>query len=542
MPPPASGPHVEPELPAPPGSPISDLRPPTIGVGLVLFLLFFQFWSRYVPSPWAVFVVDDWTNWARSLLYSGPVDALRTGLQDPNRPISMAAVETLFGLFGRDARLWTLVSVAGNSLLMLGLAGMAWELTRRRSVVLLAGVLFALWPNLTETYHWSTQVLNEVSCALVWYGLSGWLWIAHVRRGGGWRLTFSALTYLVALFSYEAGILLPAAYLALLSWRRHPIASAAKMTPFAGAVLLYAAWRMTDAFGMNETWIYPVHMQAGLSLADVLWNAKSILHGWVGDRMFGSVLNGLQSFGTLSPWVGRGMIFGNIAAVALLFGIISRARIREGEAPAAAVAAPAFGFVLLWIAAAFAIPLVSYTAPRLNVLPAMGISLLLALLLGRFPLRNLGLLLAVPAILALASNQGTAEAYRQTGIANACLFDHLQRTEPEWRDRDILLIETRGIRDRLTPGLLPPSSRDQRAWAQYGNALLFRGFAAKGMVQAITREPRIRITVINDVEYGARIEGDTLLWHERYREEQPHQQSPDKVFVVDWGSVLWDVQ
>ncbi|MBU1695324.1 MAG: hypothetical protein KKC51_15380 [Verrucomicrobia bacterium] len=68
-----------------------------------------------------------------------------------------------------------------------------------------------LWPNLTETWRWSTQILNEVTCALLFYALSGWLFVAHVRRGGAWRLTGSALAYGIGLLPYEQGILLPAA-------------------------------------------------------------------------------------------------------------------------------------------------------------------------------------------------------------------------------------------------------------------------------------------------------------------------------------------
>ena len=241
----------------------SGTRSCRLGKWVVLGVLLLQFWSRCLPSPWAVLVGDDWANLARSSFYASHLDAALTGLQDPNRPLSMLAVNVGYRLFGDRAICWTLLSLVGNSILLLATMKMALELTGRRFVAVATGAVFALLPNLTETYHWSTQVLNEVSCGLVPYALSGWLWVAYVRRGGGWRLALSALAFGVALFSYEAGIFLPAAYLVLLPWRKAPIKSILRIAPIGVAGLLYLAWRSTNAFGMNQVWHYPPHMQGG---------------------------------------------------------------------------------------------------------------------------------------------------------------------------------------------------------------------------------------------------------------------------------------
>lgn len=152
-------------------------------------VLVLQFWSRYLPAPRAELAVDDWINLSRSKTYASYAEAAWQGLLDPNRPLSMIAVNVGWRLFGDRALYWTLVSLIGNSLLLLFTMKMALELTGRRIVAILTGVVFTILPNLTETYHWSTQVLNEVSCGLVPYALSGWLWVAYVRRGavGDWR-------------------------------------------------------------------------------------------------------------------------------------------------------------------------------------------------------------------------------------------------------------------------------------------------------------------------------------------------------------------
>lgn len=517
-------------------APTSPIR---LGYGLILFAFVLLFWSRYMPSPWTVLVADDWANLARSLFYDSHGQAFFTGLQDPNRPLSMAAVGIIFRLFGQNACYWTALSLLANALLVLFLMKMTLELTGRRSIAFLQVAFFILLPTLTETYHWSTQVLNEISCALVFYALSGWMWVAYVRRDGAWRLALSALAYAVGLFSYESGILLPAALLVLLPWRRAPMRSLLRLAPFGVVCLFYVAWRITDAFGMNESWHYPPHMEAGLTLWSTSWNIRELLHWWIGDHLFGAMLSGFQSFSTLPPWTRRLLVVGNVIAVVWVGRAISRAA-RSDEArgsPAPFSVSQALLFGVAWTGAAMAISVVSYTAPRLNVLPAMGIGLLLALSLARWPMRYWGAALLVPAVLALTSNQGTAESYRQVGELNSRLYAHLEQTVDDWRDKEVVLIDTRSLRNRLTPGLLRPVGVHPGTWAEYNNALLLRGFVPGGMVRLILDEPRHGIRVLHDVEYGARVEGNILHWHARYAPARPHTTPMSGVYVVDVHAV-----
>lgn len=506
-----------------------------LGWGLILFILMLQFVSRYLPSPGAVWVADDWANAARSSLYASTAEAAWTGLQDPNRPLSMLAVEVGYRLFGDRAWIWTLVSLAGNSLLLLAILKMVFELTGRRWATAATGVIFALLPNLTETYHWSTQVLNEVACGLVPYALSGWLWVAYMRRGGIWRLALSTLTYGVGLFSYEAGILLPAAYLVLLPWKKAPLKSLLRIAPIGAAGILYLAWRRTNAFGLNQAIYYPPHMQIGPSLYGIVINTWNLLQWWIGDHMVGSMLNGFEAFASVSLWTRR-FLFAANCGVAVLIGWglrrLSAADKKEDKNhPFSGRQVALFG--LIWTGASMAVSLVSYAAPRLNVLPAIGISLLAALALERVPFRLWAPLLLVPTILALVSNQGTAENFRQAGHWNRAINSHLQQTADEWRGKEFLLFDTQSLRQRQAPGLLRPVNEDQATWANYGNAPLARGFSFGGMVQLITKSKNPRIQVLHDVEYGARIKGDQLIWHNRYDPSRPHTNSMADVFVVD---------
>jgi len=522
-----------------PPSASNSLHPASrrLGFYLVLFVFLLQFGSHYMPNPWAVFVADDWANWARSSFYESHFDALCTGLQDPNRPFSMAAVEVVFRIFGHQPVYWTLLSIAANSFLIFCLMRIAWGLTERKTSALIAGVLFALFPNLTETYHWSTQILNEVTCALMLYALSGWMWVDYVRKGGAWRSVFSVTAYFVALFSYEAGVLLPVAYLFILPWRHSPVKSLLRLSPFGLTLVAYVAWRMTDALGMNHSWHYPPHMEAGISITGIIWNIQQLMQWWIGDNLLGATLNGLQSFATLPTWIRRGLVLVNILALAIAGWIIRGSQIQEADHRTKFTSIDVVMFCTAWICAAISIPVLSYTAPRLNVLPAIGISLLLAYLLARRPVRLWGPWLMIPAILAMTSNQGTSESYRQVGELNHRLFTHLTQTKLDWSQKEVLLLDTQTIRQRLTTGLLDPVSRDQSVWAEYHNALLLRGFVTRGMVQLILENPTPPILVLHDVENGTRKDGEFLLWHERYNPDVSKKTELQQVFTVDAGLV-----
>ena len=507
-----------------------------LGWGLVLAALLLQFWSRYLPTPSAVLVGDDWTNLARSeVVFSSDGEAIRAGMIDPNRPLSNTAVFVGYRWFGDQAWLWTILSLAGNSLLLLFTMKMAMELTGRRMAAVLTGVGMALLPNLSQTYHWSTQVLNEVACALVPYALSGWMWVAYVRRGGTWRLGISALGYFLGLFSYEAGILLPAAYLVLLPWRTAPWKSLGRMVPFGVVFLLYVAWRRTNAFGLNQAIVYPPHMQEGFRVWGIARNAWDMFHWWAGDQMGESLVFGFRSFSTISLWARRFLFAANVGVVSLLGWGLWRLAAAKKECESAGTFGrwQQAGFAGVWTLAAAVAPLMSYVVPRLLVLPAMGVSLLAALALARWPIGRWGPVLFLPALLCMTANQGTAESFRQAGAMQQGLYAHLQDTAEEWQSKKILLLDTRALRQRLTPGLIQPVGEFQGTWAAYGEVPLMRGFVPLGMARVITGRKVHEVQIVHDVENGARIDGDNLVWHDRYNPVRQHTNSVSEVFSVD---------
>ncbi|MBP7828556.1 MAG: hypothetical protein KA248_01420 [Kiritimatiellae bacterium] len=510
------------------------------GASVVLAVLALMFVSRYLPSPRAVFVADDWFNYARSSFYATHGDAVRTALTDPNRPLSMAAVEIVYRVFGDRSGLWTALSLVSHSLMILCVMLMGWELTRSWRTAAIQGVLLVLLPNLTETWHWSTQILNQVTCAMLPYALSGWMGVAYVRRGGAWRAALSAVAYAVGLFSYEQGILLPAAGLTLLSDRRELRRVLTGLAPMGVIAVLYAAWRVTNSFGLNTFWGYPPQMTASASWTLPLWNLRQIMHWWMGDNLFGAWLDGLRGFAMLAPWTRRLLVMLGVAMLAAAGALLKR-RAGEEEATDRAGVPPvrAAAFGLLWAAAAYTVCLIAYVDSRLNILPAFGLTLALAVGLNRWPIRQWGPVLFLPALLAMAANQGTTESFRQVGVFDRRIYQHLQQTQPEWKDQAAVLVDTRALRQRLTRGLLAPIGAEVHTWALYQNALLLRSMVPRGMVWRLVGEWNPPLLVVHDVENGARIEGDRLVWHDRGAPDVVHDAPLDRVYVLDvWAAAV----
>lgn len=244
---------------------------------------------------------------------------------------------------------------------------------------------------------------------------------------------------------------------------------------------------------------------------------------------------GLNSFATLPPWTRRGLVLFNVI---LIYGAYRLWRKTAGQAPAGGSPTnvstwSVVGFGLAWTLAAMMISVISYTAPRLNVLPAIGISIVLGWLLANLPLRRIAPVLAIPVLLAMISNQGSAESFRQAGLFNVRLFEHLESTVEEWEEQQVIVFDTQSMRNRLTHGLLDPVSEAPVAWAVYNNALLFRGFVPKGMVRRALNTRQTDIIVLHDVEHGAHLQDNRLHWHSRYDPSKPRSTPMTNVYVVD---------
>ena len=58
------------------------------------------------------------------------------------------------------------------------------------------------------------------------------------------------------------------------------------------------------------------------------------------------------------------------------------------------------------------------------------------------------------------------------------------------------------------------------------------GFSFIGMAQLATGQKNSDLLVLHDVEYGTRIDGEWLFWHNRFNPARNHTNSMADVFVV----------
>ena len=502
------------------------------GIAVLVFV------SHFVVLPGTVMVADDWANLARASRHASAADAIAAGLQDPHRPVSMAAIEWVYFAFGSNTRFFSFVTVMFNMALACIVVLISLELLPSRAAAWWSGAVFACVPILIETFHWSTQAVNEIACGLVFYFLSAYLWLRHLRGGGPGVLIASAVAYGIGLFAYEAGIFAPAALAVLLLPRlRASKAELLRLLPFAVIFGLYMAWRTTNAFGMNHLWTYPSHMQPHVTLSSLLYKAAVVVNAWVGGGFWQAVRLGMDGFSSIPLRLHYGLVVLNVAIAAAFLVAAGVLRRKDEEQSGQSPVARGCLFALAWFACTAAPCLVSYYAPRLMVLPALGAAILAGRILAGLDPRFVSGAALVVMPLCLAANQGTSWQWRESGIVHQRIYDHLRGTSDDWKDKEVLFFDTSSLRQRSTKGLLQRDTWHESAWAWHGNALLLRGFALSGMIQHIVGKPELEQSVVLDTECGGNLRESDLVWYPRYDPTGTRTTALNRVFVVD----CWDV-
>jgi hypothetical protein len=176
---------------------------------------------------------------------------------------------------------------------------------------------------------------------------------------------------------------------------------------------------------------------------------------------------------------------------------------------------------------------VSWTAGRLNFLPAFGITVVLVWVLSCINIHKHFSVIALLVFAGLIVGQGTAYAWREAALFHQRLYECLKSTHMEWRDKEVLLLDTHSYRQRVTPGLSPAPSGSPFVYTVYGNAAMIRGYVPRAMMQIIQHNSHLGPRAVMDVECGAVWKDGNLLWHERFNPDFPHRTAQARVFVVD---------
>ncbi|NCC60173.1 MAG: hypothetical protein EOM12_04375, partial [Verrucomicrobiae bacterium] len=342
----------------------------------VLFILFFQWWSRYSGAPVVDFTIDDWKLWKIASSCNSLKEAFMQALNWPDRPIGTGIMISTFYLLDDFILGYVVLESLYTALFLLGGMCIVHALTQDRLVVIIFGLVFSLLPNLTETFQFHTMTISY-GLGFAAYMWSCYLWVLYLRNKRFSMLLYAGLSYGFALGSYEAGLFLPAAWLLLGTGRnRRQIISG--IFVFGSAALFYLFWKFTDGVGLVETRLFP---SRGFNpdWAGYIWNAKEIVRWWTGSRMLECIANGLNGFLTLSPFAMRLLAFINIIIIITTVVVVNATRKVSGNAFSPYSKKRLVVFCLSWVAVTNMLAVLSWPCGRLNYLPAAGVAFLLAL-------------------------------------------------------------------------------------------------------------------------------------------------------------------
>ncbi|MGD9611996.1 MAG: hypothetical protein AB7V22_03755 [Kiritimatiellia bacterium] len=498
---------------------------------IVLFAVVFQWVSRYAGAPAVDFVVDDWRLWKIALDCDSFGEALLQARNWPDRPLGTSMMIGTYYLLGDRIVGYVVLESLYTALFLLAGMWTVLVLTRDRLTALLFGLALALWPNLTESFQWHTMTVSYGLGFTAYLVVLG-AWVHYLRGRGAFWLAVAGGAFAFALFTYEAGIALPAVFL-LLGDRENRRRLAAGMAVFAVVVGLYLVWKLTDGLGTVETRLFP-HRGFTPNWPGIAWNVKETVRWWVGARLLECLANGLDGFLTLPTRAIRWLLVLNVALVALAVALVRRLRAAasaQDSAPFGGLRLAAVGAA--WWAAANLLTALSWTGGRMNYLPSFGAALLVALAGRRFLKTGLSAGAALVMLLCLAANQGTSAQWRDSGRFHRAMYDHLRATAPEWSQAEIVLFDTAGIRERATRRLVGPAGN---VWGSYGNAVLMRGVFFK-YIMDLAAPGHGAETILLDMEHGARIEGDELHWHGWYDPTVRHSAPLAAVHRIDCRAV-----
>ncbi|OGV42648.1 MAG: hypothetical protein A2X46_05115 [Lentisphaerae bacterium GWF2_57_35] len=500
----------------------------------VLMAVALQGVSRFSAVGWVDFCQDDWHFWNVARSMKSVPDIVAATCLHPFRPVSAMVQLILFHSCGDRPWIFYILGMIMHTVFLLVLMRILYALSRDTRVAFIGAAIFSLLPNLTESFYWPE--LNAISYVYVAYGLSALFWIRYARTGCWSDCVISVLGYVVGVFSYETGAFLPLAYPVLLGMEGLRRAGKGFM-PFAAVMVFYLLWRTTLGFGLGQNILYPnAQLTPAISMDIGLWNLKEILRWWIGGYFLDSLRSGLNGFLDLSVWHQRALGVLDCTTIMMCLWLWGRSRRREVNDHD--VTRPAFlfnrtvFFGCAWVCVAYFPCLVSYTAGRLNYLPAVGIALVLSLILVRWFNLSKPLGIVALAILCLMVNQGTAHSWKVSGQFQRHLFNYVKESEPQWCDKDLVLFDTLSLQQRLTQGLLHPVKVEDKSWYHNQNAVLFKGFALNAMLELVATS-NLPPRGILDAEHYAQWDNDTLIWHEKWDANVCHSTSVDKVFFID---------
>ncbi len=493
-------------------------------------------WGHYGLAPVTDFVGDDWAFLGSALRPTQPLGtlALET-LRDYYRPLNNLALRMSFACLGDRPWAFALLGLALHGGVLAVYLGLLGKLAGTRKAMWIGGALYAFAPILYDEFHWHCHVvLAYYPIAMLGAFL---LWVDWLKTGKGWwKLPLSWLTYLAGLASYEncvpLALIFPVSALLFSPERRWKWSCV-----HVGLAALYIVYRFSHGFGSGIPAIAAAYYSEGegLSLVGMLQNSRTIISWWFGGMMAKSFLGGFEAFATLLPKWQICFVTGSLVLLVVLRLAMREVGEQADEAVPSNGEKRVFAWKLLflglfWMLLAYSPHLLFPVCSRHNLLPIFGAGIALGAAWSLRPFRTPAWVWCGVGLLCLIANVGNALAWRDAGTFCRRLYRHLEATQNQWKDKQLVVFDTISLRERQTSGILQPCNDGAATWAEYHNAILLRGFVGNGMLKMCMSNPP---QGIQDTESGAREENGVLFWHDRYNPAVPYQTPMEEVYKVD---------
>lgn len=494
-----------------------------------LFLFVCLLWGHYGMTPVTDFVGDDWAFLGAAERQSAKATAMET-IRDYYRPLNMLALRMTFSWIGDRPWAFSVLRILLHGGVLAIYLALLWRLFAKRAHPLwIGGALYVFTPVLFDEFYWHHVVLLYYPMLMLGSFLLWWDWLE--KGQGGWRLAFSWLAYLAALASYENCV--PLALVFPLAGLFHRQGGRWKWSlVHLGLAALYVTYRFTHGFGWGVPAIAAAYYSEGegIRLADLLQNARVILSWWVGGMAGKSFLGGFDAFSLLLPKWQFAFVVVSLGLLLALRRTVRATAQTEPSPDGQVQTAKLFVLGLAWMALAYSPHLLFPACSRHNLLPMFGAGISVAAIFDRSLKKTPVWVWMGIGLLCLVANAGNGLAWKDAGVFCRRLYRHLDATKEQWQDKQLVLFDTLALRERQTCGVINPRNDAPSTWAEYGNAILLRGFVGTGMLKLCVSDPP---QGIQDTECGARIEGPLLLWHERYNPSAPRETPLSDVHRVD---------
>lgn len=495
---------------------------------LALFLV-----GRYGALPAIGFTLDDW--WHLNLADSrGSLAALLSdAVRYPLRPLHTVAYMLAFRLIGEHPAGFVAVCGICFSVFLLLAMELARKLTGSGRSALMMGLLCALWPGYHEMFYWPTVMLYSIWGMV--FALLLWTWAGFIEKPSPARYLLAVGLYGILIAMYEIYLPVPAALAVLIPWNRNWFKRAVRlMIPFAGMAALYLSYRLTNAYGYGMN-MFGTGANTAASFAANFWevrhNVMSMASWFAGFQLLRTGWNGLLGLGGAGPLAVAMLV---AADAALAFWAWRSLRGGESRADVAfkPVQVAMFGLAL---AVSFGIILaLTYAAGR-NLFPAAVGLFLVACLLGRSPWRRTAWVVPV-VLVGLLATQGMGRNWGAAARVQREFKDRLAETRDQWIDREVLLVDTIGLRQTAEFVAAREKYGDFYVLVEHRGAGFLRGFGPGQIVARVAGKDAKPPRVLLDYEHGARIQGDELVWHERFQTAETHRTPMSRVHVETIGA------